>query len=164
MKSIKLALAISALALFIIACNDNTANTGQPSNSATGGPTPSASSSQAASGAASPSPAATDQLAHAGATYQQNCAICHGDAGAGGIVNIENKKLKVPSLIGAHALKSSDEHFTKQITEGGEGMPAFKDKLKPEEITEMVRFIRQKLQAGAASAQPSAPNANAPKL
>ena len=36
--------------------------------------------------------------------------------------------------------------FVKQITEGDDEMPAFKDKLSAEEINEMVRFIRKELQ------------------
>ncbi|HEV7857282.1 MAG TPA: cytochrome c [Pyrinomonadaceae bacterium] len=153
MKFIKLALLMASLSLFVIACN-NTTNSNGPANTGTA-PTPSATST--ARTAASPTPAA-DEFAHTSAIYGQNCAICHGDAGKGGTVDIEGKKLKVPSLIEGHTLKAPDEHYVKQITKGGEGMPAFKDKLKPEEINELVRYIRQKLQAGAAT---PASNANA---
>ena len=43
-------------------------------------------------------------------------------------------------------LKHADEEFVEQITEGDEGMPAFKDKLSPEEMNDLVRFIRKEFQ------------------
>jgi mono/diheme cytochrome c family protein len=152
MKFIKLALLTASLSLFVIACNNTTNNNGT-SNISTN-PTPAATSTARNSTAASPTPAA-DEFAHASTVYGQNCTICHGDGAKGGTVDIEGKKLKVPSLIEGHALKHSDENYVKQITKGGEGMPAFKDKLKPEEINELVRYIRQKFQAGAAAAPAS---------
>ena len=160
MKFIKLALITASLSLFVIACN-NATNSNGSSNTGTA-PTPAATSTARTSTAASPTPAA-DEFAHATAIYGQNCAICHGDSAKGGTVNIEGKKLKVPSLVEGHALKGSDDHYVQQITKGGDGMPAFKDKLKPEEINEMVRYIRKKFQAGAAApasntnAAPAAP-------
>jgi mono/diheme cytochrome c family protein len=54
--------------------------------------------------------------------------------------------LKVPSLTEGHALKHDDADYAEQITKGGDGMPAFKDKLSPEEITTMVRFVRHEYQ------------------
>jgi mono/diheme cytochrome c family protein len=160
MKSIKLALIMSSLALFAIACNSTT-NNNQPTVT-TATPASNTSPARTATSAASPSPAAAE-FAHASAIYGQNCAICHGDAGKGGVVAIEGKKLKVPSLVEGHALKGSDEHYVTQITKGGDGMPAFKDKLKPEEINEMVRYIRQKFQAGAAPAPSGSTTPTTPK-
>jgi cytochrome c551 len=163
MKFIKLALITACLALFVIACN-NTDNTNHSSNTGASSstPPPAATATKSTASAASPTPAA-DELAHASAVYGQNCVICHGDSAKGGVVSIEGKKLKIPSLVEGHALKGSDEHYVKQITKGGEGMPAFKDKLKPEEIDELVRLIRQKFQAGAAPAQTGSPAPAKPK-
>lgn len=95
--------------------------------------------------AASPTPT-VDQFASARANFQKRCTPCHGDTAEGGVVKVDNKKLKVPSLREGHALSHSDEQVRKQITNGGDGMPPFKDKLKAEEITELVRFIRQEFQ------------------
>jgi mono/diheme cytochrome c family protein len=159
MKFIKLALLTTSLSLFIIACNSTT-NSNGPANTVTN-PTPAATSTARNSAAASPTPA-TDEFAHASAIYGQNCTICHGDSAKGGTVDIEGKKLKIPSLVEGHALNHSDENYVKQITKGGEGMPAFKDKLKPEEINELVRYIRQKFQAGATAAPASNGNAAPP--
>jgi mono/diheme cytochrome c family protein len=61
-------------------------------------------------------------------------------------VKVDNKKIKVPSLKAEHAIKHTDEQITKMITNGEEEMPAFKDKLKPEEINELVRFVRKNFQ------------------
>ncbi len=96
-----------------------------------------------------PAPKATatpDEFAVARANYAKHCSACHGDEGKGGLVEVENTKLKVPSLTEGHALGHRDEKFVKQITEGGDGMPKFKDKLSPEEIYAMVRFIRREFQ------------------
>src|SRR5258706_9132783 len=98
------------------------------------------------------SPAANstpDQFAAARASYEKNCKLCHGANGEGGPVKLDDgTKLKVPSLREGHALKHPDSDFVKQITKGGDGMPAFGEKLKPEEINDMIRFIRQEFQGG----------------
>ena len=58
--------------------------------------------------------------------------------------------LKVPSLKEGHALKHSDDALAKQISKGGGGMPPFKDKLTPEQINNLVRFIKRDIQGAAA--------------
>jgi len=95
---------------------------------------------------AAKSNAAPDEFAAVRATFQKNCAGCHGEDGTGGTKTVDGKKLKVPSFHEAHALKDSDEDFIKQIANGGDGMPAFKDKLSPEEMTDVVRYIRKVIQ------------------
>jgi len=100
---------------------------------------------------AGPSPLASpttppDEFAAARTIFKERCAKCHGASADGGPVTIEGKTLKVPSLKAGHALKHSDEDFVDQITDGGDGMPAFKDKLQPNEINELVRFIRKEFQ------------------
>jgi mono/diheme cytochrome c family protein len=90
--------------------------------------------------------ATPDELAFARANYAKHCSACHGDEGKGGLVKVDKVKLKVPSLREGHALEHPDEKLVKQITNGGDGMPKFKDKLSPEEINAMVRFIRQEFQ------------------
>ena len=59
---------------------------------------------------------------------------------------MDGKRFKVPSLREGHALDHSDEKFVVQITEGDEEMPAFKDKLTPAEINDLVRFVRKEFQ------------------
>src|SRR5437868_169958 len=109
-----------------------------------------------------PGPAATpDAFAASRATFMKNCKECHGGKGEGGPVKLEDgTKLKVPSLREGHASHHPDSDFLKQITKGGDGMPAFKDKLKPEEIDDLVRFIRHEFQADM---NPPAESAKPPK-
>lgn len=71
--------------------------------------------------------------------YKANCANCHGQNG-------EGAKKGIP-LVSGHALHHSETEHIKQVTDGeGEKMPAFKNKLKPEEIAEVVKFVRDDLQ------------------
>ncbi len=98
---------------------------------------------------ATPLPTATatpDELAVARTNYAKHCAGCHGDEGKGGLVEVEATKLRVPNLTEGHALDHTDEKFVKQITNGGDGMPKFGDKLSPAEINALVRFIRREFQ------------------
>jgi len=94
-------------------------------------------------------PAATatpDEFAFARANYAKDCSACHGQEGKGGLVKVEDVKLKVPSLTEGRALKHVDEDFVEQIEQGGDGMPKFKDKLSTDEINALVRFIRHEFQ------------------
>ncbi|SRR6266496_4971511 len=132
MNSIKLALTCGTIALFTLACNkgETTTNSGQSATA----PSPAA---------AKPTPR---EFAAAHAAYQKNCESCHGENAEGGIVKVDNKKLKVPSLKADHAMKHPDAVLVKQISNGGDGMPAFKSKLKPEEIQQLVHMIRKEFQ------------------
>jgi mono/diheme cytochrome c family protein len=93
------------------------------------------------------SPAATpDQFADARATFKKSCDGCHSEDGSGGLKEVDGKKLKVPTFREGHSLNHPDEDFLKQISKGGDGMPAFKDKLTPEQMNGLVRFIRHEFQ------------------
>jgi len=75
--------------------------------------------------------------------FKTNCSECHGEKGEGAKKGI--------SLLTGHALKHSEEDFMKTVTNGkdegkGKKMPALKDKLKPEEIAEVVKFVRTEIQ------------------
>jgi mono/diheme cytochrome c family protein len=144
MKLIKLSVVTLALALAAIACTESNTNTGNT------GPKPTPAASPAASAAPTP-----DAMAETREYYLDNCANCHKEDGEGGMVKIEDKRLKVPPFSKGHALSHTDEEFAKQISNGGDGMPAYKDKLTPEQINNLVRFIRTQYQKGAS--KPSAP-------
>ena len=135
MKLILLALSCVAFALVGIACTE----TATPTNSST----PRSAGTPAA--AASPS-ASVDELVAARANYAKNCEACHGPNGEGGTVKIDNKQIKVPSLHAQHAIKHTDAEITDFITNGHEEMPAFKDKLRPEEVTALIHFVRKTFQ------------------
>jgi len=122
--------------LFVAACkNDQTnsvANTNPNTNRAT------------------PQSTAPDEFAAVKTIYGKDCKECHGQNGEGGPVKLaDGSKLKVPSLREGHALRHNDAEFVKQINKGGDGMPAFADKLKPEEVNDLIKFIRREFQAGA---------------
>lgn len=135
MKLILLALSCVAFALVGIACTE----TATPTNTATP-------RSAASPAAPSPSPS-VDELANARTNFAKNCEGCHGPEGEGGLAKVDNKQIKVPSLRAEHAIKHTDAEMTDYITNGHEAMPAFKDKLTPAEVTELVRFVRKTFQA-----------------
>jgi len=128
MKNTGLTLLALALVLFAFACASQSTE-------------PTSSSTPAASPAAS-----VDEFAAAKANYAKLCTDCHGKTGAGGTVQIDNKNLKVPSLKAGHAVTHTDQRLVKQVIDGGEGMPSFKDKLSTAEAAELVRFIRHDFQ------------------
>src|SRR6266511_138309 len=90
--------------------------------------------------------ATPDEFAVARANYAKHCSACHGDEGKGGLVKVDNTRLKVPSLREGHATMHADEKLVKQITNGGDGMPKFSAKLSPDEINAMLRFVRHEFQ------------------
>ena len=133
MKLTLLALSCVAFLLVGIACTE----TATPTTTST----PHAAASPAATASAS-----ADEFAHAREIYGKNCEACHGPNAEGGLAKVDNKQIKVPSLKSDHAIKHTDEKLTKTITNGEEEMPSFKDKLSPDEINQMVRYIRQVVQ------------------
>ena len=93
------------------------------------------------------SQATPDQWATARTFFTKDCQSCHGAKGEGGPVKLDDgTRLKVPSLREGHALRHPDSDFVKQITRGGDGMPAFEKKLTPEQINDMVKFVRHEFQ------------------
>ncbi|MEP6819527.1 MAG: cytochrome c [bacterium] len=128
MKVCILALVISAI--FLVAGCSKTLNNA-----------PATTTTPAAKATATP-----DEFAFARANYAKHCSACHGDQGDGGLVKVDNQKLKVPSLKEGKVVKHLDEDYVDQIKNGGDGMPKFKDKLSPEEINAMVRFVRHEFQ------------------
>lgn len=134
MKLIALALMCVAIALVVSACTE----TATPTNTNT--------ARTAASPAAPAATATPDPLATARANYGKHCEGCHGPNGEGGPVKVNNKQIKVPSLRSDHATKLKDDHIAHMITNGEEAMPAFKDKMSQQEISDMVKFVRAQFQ------------------
>ncbi len=149
MRLSKLVIIIAALAFFAASCGGGD-STGSNQVAGNGGTQPNA--SPAATAKPTPTP---DELAEAKTTYDQICANCHGEKGEGGPVKIEGKRLKVPSLLEGHGLEHTDEQFAKQIADGGDGMPAFKDRMNEKQINNMVRFLRRDIQAGLTQKPPA---------
>lgn len=155
MRHLKLFLLAASAALFAVACATNT-NTNTTINS---GRTVTNNVNGGAPAASPAAPAATpDEFAAARATYKTTCANCHKENGEGGIAELdEGEKLKVPSFKEAHSVKHTEADFVRKITNGDtdEGMPAFKGRLTPEQITDLARFVRREFQS--ADAKPTAP-------
>lgn len=134
MKPTLLVLTCAAIALIGVACTETT--------------TPTNTNTATATSPAAPTPAASvDEFARARTNFATHCEGCHGPNAEGGLAKVENKQIKVPSLKAAHAVKHTDEELINIVTNGEEAMPAFKDKLQPAEITELVSFVRKNFQA-----------------
>jgi mono/diheme cytochrome c family protein len=131
MKLVALTLFCISITLISLACTESVAPTNSP---APVGGAP-----------AYGSPAAPAD-ATAKVNYAKNCESCHGANGEGGVVKIEDKDVKIPSLKSDHAMKRTDERMIKIISEGDEEMPPFKDKMTPAEITDLVKFVRKEFQ------------------
>ena len=101
---------------------------------------------------ASPSSSATpDAFAAVRGVFAKDCQSCHGVDGKGGPVKLDDgTRLRVPSLREGHALRHPNSEFAKQIMQGGDGMPAFKDKLNQQQVDELISFIRSEFQGGMA--------------
>lgn len=133
MKLISLVLTCITIALIAVACTE----TATPTNTNTA----------TVARTASPTPAASvDEFARARTNFATHCEGCHGPNGEGGLAKVDNKQIKVPSLKADHAKKHTDDELVKIVTGGEEEMPSFKDKLQPQEITELVRFVRKNFQ------------------
>jgi mono/diheme cytochrome c family protein len=68
------------------------------------------------------------------AIFSQNCASCHTLAAAGASGQVG------PNL---DELKPDEQTVATQVTNGGGGMPAFKDQLSDEQITAVAQFVAQ---------------------
>jgi mono/diheme cytochrome c family protein len=131
MKIRVLVLIFSLAVAFTVGCNRQSTSTNNGAQ-----PTPSAS-------------ATPDALAAARGIYAKDCEKCHGPDGKGGRVKLDDgSRLRVPSFREGHALRHPNSEFVKQITNGGDGMPAYKDKLSQAQIDEMVSYIRREFQPG----------------
>lgn len=78
---------------------------------------------------------------NAAATYKSKCLMCHAADGSGD--SPTGKALKVKDLRSEEVQKQSNSELTDVITKGRNKMPAFGEKLKPEEIHDLVAYIRQ---------------------
>jgi cytochrome c6 len=70
------------------------------------------------------------------ATYKAKCASCHGADGKG------KEALKTQDLASAAVQGMSDADLTAVITDGKGKMPAYGKSLKPDQVKDMVAYIR----------------------
>jgi len=70
------------------------------------------------------------------ATYKTKCASCHGAGGKG------KAALKTQDLASAAVQNMSDAELTAITTDGKGKMPAYGKSLKPDQIQDLVAYIR----------------------
>ena len=84
----------------------------------------------------------SEAATHGKATFDAKCSLCH---------NADSTEQKIgPGLKGLYAkgtmadgtTKVTDETITDRIVNGKAPMPPFKDQLKPEEIKELVEYLK----------------------
>src|SRR3954469_8541573 len=93
------------------------------------------------------SPLKPDQFAAVRGIYVKDCEGCHRAKGEGGPAKQDDgSTLKVPTLREGRAVRHDDAEFLKQITKGGDGMPAFDQKLSAEQMNQLIRMIRVEFQ------------------
>ena len=80
-------------------------------------------------------------LDSAGATYKANCAICHGDDGAGSAIGA---RLHVKDLRSKEVQDRSAKELEQIVRAGTGNMPAFGSRLDGEQIQKVIEFVRQK--------------------
>lgn len=74
------------------------------------------------------------------ALFKAKCAACHGADGKGETTMGKMNKLR--DLGSPDVQKQSDEDFAGIITNGKNKMPAYGKSLKPEQVKDLVAFIR----------------------
>jgi cytochrome c6 len=72
--------------------------------------------------------------------YKANCELCHGANGSGNTG--PGKAFHAQDLRSDETQKQSDAALAEAITKGRGKMPAFGAKLKPDDITKLVAYIR----------------------
>ncbi len=101
-----------------------------------------------------PAAASVDKKAAGAELYAtRGCAHCHGYDGKG--------TEKGPSLLNERKKKSAGA-IQEQIVHGGGEMPAFGDVLKPDEVDDLVSFLRAKKWEGLPAPPPAPSPAVAP--
>lgn len=82
---------------------------------------------------------ASDAPSSAASTFKANCAICHGDNGAGSPLGI---RLHTPDLRSSEIHKKAPAALAHSISAGKNNMPAFAGKLSGGEIEKLVEYVR----------------------
>lgn len=72
--------------------------------------------------------------------YKTNCVLCHAADGSGN--STSGKALGAKDLASSEVQKKSDAELTEVISKGKGKMPAFGAKLKPDDIKQLVAYIR----------------------
>jgi mono/diheme cytochrome c family protein len=76
----------------------------------------------------------------AASLYKAKCSACHGADGKASTPM--GKKMGLRDLASAEVQKVSDDELATIIADGKNKMPSYKKSLKPEQIKELVAFVR----------------------
>jgi cytochrome c6 len=87
---------------------------------------------------AGPSP--MQAQADADKIYKTNCVLCHSADGSGG--SPTGKAMHAKDLRSDEVQKQTDAVLSEVITKGRGKMPAFGAKIKPDDVTKLVAYIR----------------------
>lgn len=87
------------------------------------------------------SPSLLHAQAESKALFKSKCVLCHGEDGSGN--SPSGKALKAKDLRLPETQNKSDAEIADVISKGRNKMPAFGQKLKPEQIQQLVTYIRQ---------------------
>ena len=85
-------------------------------------------------------PSAAQTQPDAARIYKTNCALCHSADGSGDTAT--GKALHAKDLRSDEVQKHSDAELEEVISKGRGKMPAFGAKLKPDDVTKLVAYIR----------------------
>lgn len=72
--------------------------------------------------------------------YKTNCVLCHAADGSGS--SPSGKALGAKDLASSEVQKKTDAELTEVIAKGRGKMPAFGAKLKPDDIKQLIAYIR----------------------
>jgi len=73
--------------------------------------------------------------------YKSRCAACHGADGKGDTA--VGKKIGVRDFHSDEVQKQSDAQLAEIVKDGKNKMPAYKDKLKDDQISDLIKYVRQ---------------------
>ena len=85
-------------------------------------------------------PAAVHAQSDVAKVYKTNCVLCHAADGTG--KSTSGKALGARDLASSEVQKKSDTELTEVIAKGKGKMPAFGARLKPDDIKQLVAYIR----------------------
>jgi mono/diheme cytochrome c family protein len=85
-------------------------------------------------------PSAMQAQSDADKIYKTNCILCHSADGSGG--SPTGKTMHAKDLRSDEVQKQSDAAISEVITKGRGKMPAFGAKIKPDDITKLVAYLR----------------------
>ena len=85
-------------------------------------------------------PGAMQAQSNADKIFKTNCVLCHSDDGSG--TSPTGKAMHAKDLRSDEVQKQSDAALGEVITKGRGKMPAFGAKIKPDDVSKLVTYIR----------------------